>query len=255
MLRAGFPAEAAIVLGAFQRSGDAAGATLRRPSGGGVVRVGPGTLWMQLALTLEGLPADKLVNRHVRPLLRALTKIASKPVSYFGRDWISMAHHPVGFVGFAHDAAKGEGLLEAVVAVDEPFVPGPRASFMGKEPRTLGVARDHDRVLAELTAAYGLGSSGAPVAKVVVEEPPWDATAEEAIGFVAAGHDAYGRLRIGGELMASADAIARLEAALARPATDLDRAVDEAFGTGGATVFGVQSLTSLRDVIRIARGH
>jgi hypothetical protein len=252
-LRIGFPSEAAIVLGAFQRAGDAPEATLRRPSGGGVVRIGPGTLWMQLALTLEELPAEKLVNRHVRPLLKALTKATSKPVSYFGRDWISLAHHPVGFVGFAHDASKGEGLLEAVVAVDEPFVPAPRPSFLGKAPKTLGVARD--RVLAEVTAAYGLASSGAPNAKVVVPEPPWTATQEEAIGLVAAGRDAYGRIRIGGEFMASSDAVAKLEAALALPGIDVDRAIDEAFTTGGATIFGVRSLASIRAVIVTARAR
>jgi hypothetical protein len=252
-LRIGFPSDAAIVLGAFQRSCDAPEATLRRPSGGGTVRIGPGTLWMQLALTLEEVPADKLVNRHVRPLLKALTKVTNKPVSYFGRDWISMAHHPVGFVGFAHVASKGEGLLEAVIAIDEPFVPAPRPSFMGKVPKTLAV--DRDRVLAEVIAAYGLESSGAPTAKVVVEEPPWAAKQEDAIGVVAAGPDAYGRPRIGGEFMASTDAVAKLEAALAARATDIDRAVDEAFTTGGATIFGVRSLASIRDVILAARSR
>jgi hypothetical protein len=250
-LRIGFPSEAAVVLGAFQRSSELEGlgveATLRRPSGGGAVRIGPGTLWMQLALTLEDVPADKLLNRHVRPLLKALTKVTNRPVSYFGRDWISLAHHPVGFVGFAHDASKREGLLEAVVAVDEPFVPAPRPSFLGKAPKALEVARD--RVLAEVLAAYGLESSGAPNAKVVVAEPPWGATQEEAIGLVAAGRDAEGRLRIGGELMASSDAVASLEAALAAPTCDVAQAVDDAFTTGGATIFGVRSLTSLRDVI------
>lgn len=257
-LRIGFPSEPAVVLGAFQRSGDAPDATLRRPSGGGVVRVGPGTLWMQLALTLEDVPADKLVNRHVRPLLKALTKVTSKPVSYFGRDWISMAHHPVGFVGFAHDASKGEGLLEAVIAVDEPFVPPSaplRPTFMGKAPKTLGVARD--RVRDEVTAAYGLKSSGAPAAKVVIAEPPWAATLEEAIGIVAAGRDANGRFRIGGELMASSDAVARLEgmipSSMRDTVIDLDQAIDEAFTTGGATIFGVRSLASIRDVIAAAR--
>ena len=250
-LRIGFPSEAALVLGAFQRSCEAPEATLRRPSGGGVVRVGPGTLWMQLALTLEDVPADKLLNRHVRPLLKALTKVATKPVSYFGRDWISMAHHPVGFVGFAHDASKGEGMLEAVIAIDEPFVPSPRASFVGKTPETMNV--DRARALAEVTAAYALEPRGAPSAEAVVEAPPWTATHEEAIGLVAAGPDAHGHLRVGGEFMASRDAVAKLEAALALGA-DVEAALDEAFTTNGATLFGVRALSSLRDVILAARG-
>ena len=251
-LRAGFPSDSTLVLGAFQRSGDEPRATLRRPTGGGAMRIGPGTLWLQLALTLEGLTADKLVNRHVRPLLKALTKVTNKPVSWFGRDWISMAHHPVGFVGFAHEAASGTGMLEAVVAVDEPFAADPkRASFLGKVPALLGV--DRDAVLAAVQEAYGLKSSGAPSAKVVVSEPPWSATVDEAIGPVAAGRDGHGRLRVGGEFMASSDAVAKLESALAKPDCAIDRAVDEAFTTGGATIYGVRSLTSLRDVILRAR--
>lgn len=251
-LRVGYP-DRALVLGAFQRSSDAPAATRRRPSGGGVVSVGPGTLWLQLELTLEGLPAEKLVNRHVRPLLKALTKVASQPASYFGRDWISLAHHPVGFVGFAHDASRGEGVLEAVIAVDEPFVPAPRASFLGKEPRLLGVARDD--VFEAVTSAYGLEASGPPKSSAVVEEPPWSATLEEAIGTIAAGRDAQGRMRVGGEFMASRDAVAKLEAALASEDVDLERAIDDAFTTGGVAVFGVRSLASLRDVILAARAR
>ena len=58
--------------------------------------------------------------------------------------------------------------------------------------------------------------------------------------------------QIGGELMASADAVLRLEDALAR-GDALDSAVDEAFTTGGATIFGVRSLASIRDAIVAAR--
>lgn len=208
------------------------------------MRVGPGTLWLQLELTLEGLPADKLVNRHVRPLLKALTKVTSQPVSYFGRDWISMAHRPVGFVGFAHDAAKDTGLLEAVIGVDEAFVPAPRASFMGKEPTMLN--GDRQRLLGAVIAAYGLEARGLPEASAVTEEPPWTATQEEAIGVIAAGRDAHGRLRLGGEFMASSDAVARLEEALASSSEDLERIIDNAFA--GATLFGAK-LESIRDVL------
>ena len=95
---------------------------------------------------------------------------------------------------------------------------------------------------------------------------------------VAAGRDASGKLRVGGELMASTDAIARLEdriaslragagqsasqsaseAALAlaletETETEIGRIVDESLTTGGAVTFGVRSLLSIRDVIVEAR--
>ena len=90
----------------------------------------------QLAVELGELPADKLVNRHVRPLLKALTRVTSAPANYFGRDWIAMAHRPIAFVGFAHSAEHGTGLLEAVIAVDTPLDPRPssRSHRRGRWP-------------------------------------------------------------------------------------------------------------------------
>ncbi|MCW5833524.1 MAG: hypothetical protein KIS78_14065, partial [Labilithrix sp.] len=69
-----------------------------------------------------------------------------------------------------------------------------------------------------------------------------------------AGRDVDGRLRVGGELMASRDALARLEdlvASLPPDAgeDDVGRAVDEALTTRGAVTFGVRSLASVRDAI------
>ena len=88
----------------------------------------------------------------------------------------------------------------------------------------------------------------------VADEEPWAATREEAIGTIGAGRDRAGRLRIGGELMASVDALARLEDLIAElpadaNAEDVGRAVDDALTTGGAVTFGVRSLETLRDVI------
>jgi hypothetical protein len=74
---------------------------------------------------------------------------------------------------------------------------------------------------------------------------------EEAIGVVAAGRDRDGRMRVGGELMVSRDAIARLEDAIARAPGDsaqLDRAVDE-LAAPGVALLGVRDLRSLREVI------
>ena len=76
-----------------------------------------------------------LVNRYVRPLLRALTKCGAL-AHFFGRDWISVRHRPAAWVGFAHDRASGRAVIEAFVARETPFALEPRASFLGKEPGT-----------------------------------------------------------------------------------------------------------------------
>jgi hypothetical protein len=268
----------ALVLGAFQRSSEMASTEtrplLRRGSGGASAVVGPGTVWIQLVLArpdalVAACTPEKLLNRHVRPLLRAITRVASIPASYFGRDWVSVAHRPAALVAFGHDAATARCLFEAIVAVSTPFAPSVRPSFLGKEPATLeeiaGRPIDAVAVADAIASAYrGIASDvhelelPAPARTselpVVESEPEWRARREEAIGTVAAGRDASGRLRVGGELMASRDAIARLEdlvAALPPDASpdDVGRAVDEALTTRGAITFGVRSLTSIRDVI------
>jgi hypothetical protein len=273
------PSTEAIVLGAFQRRSellplgpdDAALPVYRRGSGGAAARVGPGTVWVQLALArLDALvpcTADKLLNRYVRPLLRALGRVTSRPVHYFGRDWISAAHRPVALVAFAHDASSGEASFEALVAVRMPFALRERASFMGKEPATLdeiaGTPIDGTAVAGAIASAYRALASDVreaappPIAlaePLLADDHAWSAVREEAIGIVACGRDASERLRVGGELMVSRDAVARLEdriAALGSGATadDVGRAVDEAFTTRGAVLFGVRSLASIRDVV------
>lgn len=270
----GSPADEACILGAFQRASeiDAGGAPMfRRGSGGGAARVGEGSVWLQLALAhpdaLVPCTADKLLNRYVRPLLRALTKVANTPASYFGRDWISIAHRPVALVAFAHEAKTNVALVEAFVAVSTPFALAARPSFLGKIPATLeeiaGHPIDRARVVDAIAEAYRAIATSVldveappapPPAELVPPEPPWTATREEPIGLVAAGRDATGKLRVGGELMASHDAIANLEdrvAALPPDATEeeVGRVVDEALTTGGAITFGVRSLTSIRDAI------
>ncbi len=279
----GSPTDDAFVLGSFQRLSEigARGESpvVRRGSGGGVACVGQGSIWVQLALTrpdalVAGCTADKLLNRYVRPLLRAITKVASTPASYFGRDWISAAHRPVALVAFAHEARTNASFFEAIVAVSTPFATEDRPTFVGKVPATLedltGRSLDRARIVDAIADAYrGIATSvvesdPTPVSPqdlanaIVADEPAWTATREEAIGLVAAGHDASGTLRIGGELMASNDAIARLEELVSSlpenaSETDVGRAVDDALTTGNAITFGVRSLTSIRDVLLEAR--
>jgi hypothetical protein len=250
------------VRGAFQREG----AELQRGSGGGTVIVGPGRVWLSLALSRSDLfipdaSPDKILNRYVRPLLRVLTKVSSTPVSYFGRDWISAKGRPVGFVGFGHDASTGRALFEAVIAVSAPFAHS-SPSFMGKNPASLSelagrsIADSH--VIDALVSAYSFGNEFKPGTGTGTFTGVTDrvgsplASCDTAMGTLRVYVDS-GRLLLGGELMASSDAIERLENAINSPSSDLDGAVDSALTSSGAVVFGIRSLASVRDLILSAR--
>jgi hypothetical protein len=283
-------ADEVVSLGAFQR---AAGmpeswSLVRRGSGGPEVHVGPGTVHVVLALAHPGAlwPCDekRIVNRAVRPLLRALTRAAASggQASFFGRDWISVGHRPAAWVGFAHDAGTRRTAFEAFVAVRTPFAVTARASFSGKAPATLEEIAGHpvDSVaLAEaIVTAYVSHAGGEavvawpwpwpspstspppelpsslPDAVDPRGDPPWDATCDEAIGVLGAGLDAGGVLRVGGDLLVSRDAIARLEQLAAGAAEeDLGRVVDETLAAPGVALDGVRSLASVRDVLARAR--
>lgn len=74
---------------------------------------------------------------------------------------------------------------------------------------------------------------------------------EEAIGPVCAGRDDEGHLRVGGEWMASYDAVRDLEDRIAR-GEPVRSAVDSAFGAPHTALFGVRSLESFARVIEDA---
>jgi hypothetical protein len=258
----------AVLLGAFQRGRGIEGSLRRRGSGGPAVRVGPGTV--HVALSLEspravGADAKRIVNRAVRPLLRALTK-TGHTAHFFGRDWISVKHVPAAWAGFAHDAGSGRTLFEAFVAVSAPFAGGDRASFLGKAPGTLesiaGRAVDATRVASAIAEAYAEEREASATAPAVPDEededlradPPWAATVEEAIGVVGAGADAAGALRVGGDLLVSRDALARLEHGIAAlpPGASIETLgalVDACLRGSDVALDGVRSLTNVRDVV------
>jgi hypothetical protein len=282
------PLDAAVILGSMQRFGELEGAGLpadarvmRRGSGGAEVSVGPGTLWMQLSLAnasaLVACEPGRLLNRYVRPLLRAISKVGAL-AHYFDRDWVSASRGsvkaPIAQVAFAHDTTTGRALVEAFVAVATPFAVRPRGTFLGQTPLTLralgvdpgvDVERLGDAVALAYAKAYGVVELHAAAqtpraldfvapAADVRDDPPWAATREEAIGIVAAGRARDGRVRVGGELMASRDVIARLEEEIAEASRDgidgarIDRALD-ALTAPGAAMLGVRSLRSLREAI------
>ncbi len=286
------PSEDATVLGAFQRAVDPApGRLVRRGSGGPSVRIGEGTLWLALLLPRVDALVDcdeaRLVNRYVRPLLRALTRTGAL-AHFFGRDWVSVKRRPATWVGFAHDATTGRAVIEAFVARSTRFDAGARASFLGKEPGTLeeiagapvDEARLADAIVAAYAEAYGRVAidrgaidrgaiergvsrsaddsdaarpphpSGSPPRRQGGESVRWLATIEEAIGELGAGPDESGRFRIGGDLLVSRDALAELEERVARePGGDIGAMVDATLGAPHVALDGVKSLASVRDVI------
>jgi len=269
------PSEDAIALGAFQRDTGALGpGVVRRGSGGPAVHVGEGTLWVALLLSrvdaLTECDEPRLVNRYVRPLLRALTKTGAL-AHFFGRDWVSVKKRPAAWIGFAHDTATGRAVIEAFVARSTRFDLAPRASYLGKDPGTLeeiaGAEVEEGRLADAIVGAYAeayarVATEGGPLSPPPdsreggspTADRPWTATFEEVIGPLGAGRDANGRFRVGGDLLVSRDALARLETCLeANPNEDVGAIVDQTLGAPGVALDGVRSLTSVRDVIVAAR--
>jgi hypothetical protein len=252
----------ATILGAFQRPCDAPRdlPQLARGSGGPWVRAVPGTIHVLLLLRDPAalVPCDprRILNRYVRPLLRGLTK-AGALAHYFGREWVSAEHRPVAQVGFAHDTRSRRTAFEAFVATAEPLMPGGRPSLMGKEPLALPHV-DRQKLALRITEAYAaiagettaVALTSARRAGPAREEPPWAHVAEEAIGQVAAGTDAAGVLRLGGDLLASGDAVERVAARVAaldaRTPEAVGRVVDEELAGPSVALEGIRDLSSLR---------
>jgi hypothetical protein len=276
-----WPAREALLLGAFQPAPPpmqredlgplASVPRFRRASGGASARLGPGVLYVGLSLPHPGalMPAtcDQLLNRAVRPILRALTRVAV-PTHYFGRDWLSADKRPVGLVAFGHDAGTRRTVVEAFVSLASSALPdAARLSYGGRAPATFAELRgdrgavDPARVEAALAEAFGLPVERLPAADAppVVETAPSPlARVEEAIGPVFSWRDERLRVRLGGELMASRDRVAWLEARVSE-GPDVDDAtlgawIDEAFRPSAPSValFGVRSLVSIRDALRAA---
>lgn len=223
VMRGCIPSEDVVLLGAFQRACEVATSLpmRRRASGGAAVRIGPGVAWFREPFA--GIEPDKILNRAVRPLLAWLTKKTSRPVRYFGRDWIAIEGRPIGVVAFAYEAKKDHGVLEAFVSARALVTAGARVSYRGKEPMTLDI--DPEALVAG-RAVYDSFE--------VDDDPPWQATAGDAIGLVGAGRDRHGVLRVGGEFMGSSD-------------------VDHALGEHDPALFGVLPET-LANVIARALG-
>jgi hypothetical protein len=193
-----------------------------------------------------------ILNRHVRPLLGALGG------AYFGRDFVSVGHRPVAYVAFGHHARTGRTVFEAFVAARTRFDVGARASLMGKEPATL--ERDPGEVAAAIVASYAKAWKLEAVEAPFDDEPPItsDAALRAEPAWLASVEEVRAdRTAVGGELMASSDAIELLCARLREdPTTDPEETgalVEETLGAPGVALEGVRSLHSVRDAILQAR--
>ncbi len=278
----------AVVLGRFQRARSAVDVDalrargtpiVRRTAGGPALRVGEGMLHVCLRLpspaSLGGVDdVQRAFNRHVRPLLRALESLGA-PATWGGRDVVLMRGVPVVWLGLGHSAHTRAMELEAIVAVTRDFAlpseldlaraaiaprflgraPGSLAQVLGGAPRRSLVSA----LVAAYESAVGLHAEAAgeddltcaPLA-LDLDEQPFAAMVEEAIGLVGARHEPeHRRVAIGGDLGASEDALEALERALHREGAQasepqLGALVDAHFGpSSGAATFGVKSLRSI----------
>ncbi|MEO8798379.1 MAG: hypothetical protein ABI551_10870, partial [Polyangiaceae bacterium] len=162
-------------------------------------------------------------------------------------------------------------VIEAVVAVRAPFtVEGASyPSFLDKTVITLEEATERSFAVGDVARAIALAyakdydgverdlAEPMALALPVHADPMWRATVGEVIGLVGAGRDRNGVFRVGGELLASRDALANLERAIAGfdGSTELGAigaAVDQTLAKPGTALHGIRSLKSVRDVIAAA---
>ena len=100
---------------------------VRRWTGGHATAYGDGILSVSLIVpgpsawlpAGENIPAEKLLNRHVRGLLRAFSALGA-PAFYPGRDCVTVAARPVAYVSCERDAA-GVCLVQAIVGLSRPY--------------------------------------------------------------------------------------------------------------------------------------
>lgn len=250
----GFASDERVLLGAFQRACDVPDGdrAIARGTAGAAVRVGRGTLHVLVAIARLEHDETQILNRHVRPILRALD------ANYFGRDWISLEHRPIAHVGFAHERATGRTVVEAFIAVRTLFDVAERASHRGKKTATLeeirGAKIDDDGLVRKIVDAFGTHEAltrephePSEVDVITRDDPPWAARVDEAIGPVCAGRDARGVMRVGGEFMASFDAVRDLEERIARETMTpqkIREAVNDALGAPHTALLGVRTLES-----------
>jgi len=280
-----------IALGAFQRARstldlarlEGSGLSIvRRATGGPALRVGRGQVFVGIELrepSALGGVADpgRALNRHVRPILRALTSLGDIAATSGGRDIILARRTPIAWVGVGHERKTKRTTLEAVINVSRTFALDPSLDlahgaiaprFNGATPATLADVHARaieapavvEAIARELAMIAGgdvdkIALPSLPSTRVNPDEAPFTAMIEEAIGLIGAVVE-RGAVTIGGDLMASSDVLLDLGERAAHCADDdaLGAAIDEALGEGsGALLLGVRALESIRKVVRAAK--
>lgn len=171
-----------------------------RGSGGPAWLASPGTLWLQLAIAKPIVDETRIVNRYVRPLLSALTKLGP-PARYFGRDSVHIESRPTAGVAFGQ--SRGRAFFEALIGCESPYANDARILSAPVE-RVHEVVRD---AYVKLGAVLVDDLPGAEERESIA----WLATKPCAIGEIKAGYDASKNLRLGGDFMASHESIAAFE--------------------------------------------
>ncbi len=288
----------AIALGRFQRAAssiDLEGAKtgghliVRRATGGPALLVGDGQLYVGLKLpsarSLGGIDdVARALNRHVRPLLRALSSFGSV-ASWTGRDVVFVRNLPIAWVGIRHVRATGAIGIEAIIATRASFeLPPPldlafgaiAPRFRGRTPAPLeavyGRTLDEATLASRIVEAYAERAGSelqAPIVTVMPErppegmllpdldQPPFVAMVEESIGLLGAViHE--DSVALGGDLMVSDDVLDPLGRTLFRLGADatpasLGQAINATLApTAGALLVGVRRLDSFEKLIRAA---
>jgi hypothetical protein len=231
-----------------------------RGGGGTKVAIGEGDIYVGLALDKSNaLVADcdppRLMNRHVRPLLRALAKAGTKAM-YGGRDFIAVKGERVGWVGFQHSAETQRAAFEAIVPGSTPELrqlisDAYRAAYGDLVSSRSGLRPDTPE-LASSAARPSARTSTSTSTPTSNSTPTWIVD-HDAIGAVAIAFDS-GRFRVGGDFYASREIVPRLERALdaARSMEDVDRAIEDVCTTSDVVLEGLKSLDALTRAARAA---
>ncbi len=188
----------------------------RRSSTGATWELTPGSVYLGVALpAVASFASDAtpgtFLNRMVRPLLKALGPYAM----YGGRDFVTLrtgarrdVRSPIAGIAFAHDAASGRALFEAVIGTGSPFAGAGRRSFRGAVPAAYAEHSAGDLV-ARSVAAYGQPNQAIGwklEAEEALIQSPFHATTEAEIGAIGALEEA-GHTVLGGDLQATGDAL------------------------------------------------
>jgi len=213
---------------------------------------------------------ERIVNRHVRPLLAALGKLGV-PSMYGGRDFIASRKSPIAWASFQHSADTGRAAFEAIIGVETPIASEPRRAFRDRAPKTLqalGCVHDAATVAERIEQSYRTAYPSMSVVEVDVDvqvevevevdvevEVEVEVEVQVEVGVVGArrvacvsghghGHVVYG------DFYASREVVPRIQAGLAA-GLEIDACLAAALS--GAVLFGLPSTEPLSRVLSDVR--